>query len=154
MYVAHEIKSFHPNTFSLFIAMASTTATVEVSDNGELIVTKRPFMSEFIPSLVGSSPTDSPEGRIKDIHPEWKLIAGVMQFFDPIDQKAIAVWDYKHNEPYFFENGFLRVDPRNGEFRFVHDPTFFPYKPKKGKTFFQYLFGCMIFKVRILTNKI
>ena len=75
--------------------MASTTATVEVSDNGELIVTKRPFMSDFVPSLVGSSPTDRPDGRIKNIHPEWKDIAGNMMFFDPIDQKAIVVWDFK-----------------------------------------------------------
>ena len=73
--------------------MDSTSATLEVRD-GQLVITKRPFMLEFVPDLVGSSPTDRPEGRMKDVHPEWKPIAGTTMFFDPIDQKAIAVWDF------------------------------------------------------------
>ena len=55
------------------------------------------------------------------------------QLFDPVADKSIAIWDFKHNAPYFFEHGFLRRDPTvDGNKEFVHDPSVFPFKPQKG----------------------
>ena len=56
---------------------------------------------------------------------------------DPVEEKVIAIWDFKHNAWFFFENGFFRRNPHVAdEWKLVWDPEVFPYAQKKGNSFY------------------
>ena len=97
--------------------------------------TRGRFMQNFDPDLVGT-PSEPPIGYIEGETPKWDDKSGRALLYDPIAKMPIAYWDYKFKpgQIFFFERGFLRVNPENsGEWTFVMDPKKFPYKAKKSK---------------------
>ena len=63
--------------------------------------------------------------------PEWRDFQGSKQLVDVISKKTIPICSYKFNCPYFFDNGYYRVNPNvPNEYDWFCDPEFVPYKAK------------------------
>ena len=92
------------------------------------------FMSNFNPSMVTNpGATSFPAGFDPAKHPTWVVSNDATLLICPVMKRAIAIYDYQFNAPWFVSNGFLRINSINPSlYQFCFDPHHEPYPQTKG----------------------
>ena len=96
----------------------------------------KPFMLRFDATFMGRPGIHLPH-HVPGRDPVWKQMANTHQFVDPATEnrpeQSIAIWSFAADAPFFFDQGFMRINPNNpSEPKFMFSPHDNPFPKEKG----------------------
>ena len=107
--------------------------------------TQKPFLLRFDVTKVGK-PGQALKHHVPGVDPVWVQFENTWQFIDQATKdrprQSLAVWSIDADAPYFFDFGYMKVNPMCAtEFKFVWRPDEDPFPTKIGNYFLLFLMG-------------